>query len=262
MTILDALILGAIQGAAEFFPISSSGHLVMAQALMGISLPGITFEIVVHLATLLSVLVVYRERILGLARGALVRREAEAWRYIGLLVVATLPVAVVGLAFGDPIEAAFESPVTVGVALLFTGTVLFSSRWALGRAPAGVIGLRIALLIGLAQCLALVPGVSRAGSTVVAALWLGVAPLEAAAFSFLLSIPAIAGAAILQLPELAARSDEIGLSPLVLGFLAAAAVGVLAITIFVRMLRNRSFPAFAWYCWGVGTLFLTWLTVG
>jgi undecaprenyl-diphosphatase len=168
---------------------------------------------------------------------------------------------VVGLLFGDAVEAVFESPAAVGAALLFTGCLLFSSRWALRRHAVPRITAGMALLIGLAQCVALVPGVSRSGSTVVTALWIGVPPLEAAAFSFLMSIPAIAGAAVLQLPELADGRGQLTPTALALGFGAAAIVGVLAIRVFVRMLRDRSFPAFAWYCWGAGLLFLAWLFI-
>jgi len=278
MTNFEAFILGFLQGASEFLPVSSSGHLVLGQALMGISLPGITFEVVVHVATLLSVLVVYRGRLLALARGTLLQRDSDALRYVGLLALATLPVAVIGLVFGDQIEAAFSRPATVGFALLFTGTILFSTRWALRRPLSPTVGMRAAIFIGLAQCVALIPGVSRSGSTVVTALWLGVAPVEAAAFSFLMSIPAIAGAAILVLPELfrgggvveagaasgleaaALESAAPGGTPLLVAFITAAVCGILAIRLFVLMLRNRSFPVFAWYCWGVGLLFLGWIT--
>ncbi|MEX1257172.1 MAG: undecaprenyl-diphosphate phosphatase [Gemmatimonadota bacterium] len=259
MTVLEALVLGIVQGATEFLPVSSSGHLALAQKVMGVSLPGITFEVVVHVATLLSVTVVYRARLMDLARGALVLRDPESWRYVLLLALATAPAAVVGVLFGDAVEAAFESPAIVAVALLFTGAMLYSSRWALARKSSKEITFVMAVLIGLAQCVALVPGVSRSGSTVVAALWLGVPPVEAAAFSFLMSIPAIGGAAVLQLPDLAEGGAAIPAGPLLLGFLAASVVGVLAIRVFVRMLRDRSFPAFAWYCWAVGLLFLGWL---
>ena len=277
MTNFEAFILGLLQGAAEFLPVSSSGHLVLGQALMGISLPGITFEVVVHVATLLSVLVVYRGRLLALARGTLVQRDADSLGYVGLLALATIPVAFIGLVFGDQIEAAFDRPATVGFALLFTGTILFSTRWALRRPLSSAIGVRTAILIGLAQCVALIPGVSRSGSTVVTALWLGVSPVEAAAFSFLMSIPAIAGAAVLVLPELfggrggvesgavpgiefgVVESAGPGATTLIVAFLTAAVCGVLAIRLFVLMLRNRSFPVFAWYCWGVGLLFLGWI---
>ncbi len=261
MTELQALVLGFLQGATEFLPVSSSGHLVMGQELLGIVLPGITFEVVVHVATLLSVVLVYRKRLWDLVRGTLVDRDRESWRYVGLLALATLPVAVVGLTLGDRVEAAFESPATVGLALLFTGTFLFSTRWALLRSAKPVFGWRTALLVGLAQCVALLPGVSRSGVTVTAALWLGVSPVEAAAFSFLLSIPAIAGAAVLQAPGLGQAVGEVGMGPLAVGFGVAAVTGVLAIHLFVRMLRNRSFPLFALYCWGVGLLFLAWLWI-
>jgi len=261
MNAFEALLLGILQGATEFLPVSSSGHLVIGQELLSLSLPGITFEVVVHVATLLSVLVVYRERLLDLFQGTLVRRDAEAWRYVGMLVVGTLPVAVVGLAFGDRVTALFARPQTVGFALLFTGTLLFSTRWALRRPLKPEFGLRVALLIGLAQCIALLPGVSRSGVTVVTALWLGVAPVQAAAFSFLLSIPAIGGAALLEVPELAGVGAALGAFPLGLAFVAAALTGILAIRLFVRMLANRSFPLFGWYCWGAGLLFLGWLSL-
>jgi undecaprenyl-diphosphatase len=180
---------------------------------------------------------------------------------VGMLVVGTLPVAVVGLAFGDQVAALFARPQTVGFALLFTGTLLFSTRWALRRPLNPEFGLRVALLIGLAQCIALLPGVSRSGVTVVTALWLGVAPVQAAAFSFLLSIPAIGGAALLEVPELAGAGATLGAFPLGLAFVAAALTGILAIRLFVRMLANRSFPLFGWYCWGAGLLFLGWLSL-
>ncbi len=262
MNWFEALFLGALQGATEFLPVSSSGHLVMGQAVLGLDLPGILFEVVVHVATLVSVLLVYRARIVDLARGTLVDRSAEAWRYVGCLVLATLPVAVVGLAFGAAVEEAFRSPWLVGVALLGTGTILASTRWALRRPLDARLGWRIAALIGIAQCLALLPGISRSGTTVAAALWLGLRPVEAAAFSFLLSIPAIGGAAVLALPDLAGGVEAIGGGPLLAAALAAAVVGVIAIRTFVAMLRNRSFPAFALYCWAAGLGFLLWLAVG
>ncbi len=259
MTFWEAVFLGALQGASEFLPVSSSGHLVMGQALLGLDLPGILFEVVVHVATLLSVLVVYRRRLFELGRGALIERSKTAWRYIGYLVLGTLPVAVIGLAFGDEIEQLFASPWVVGVALLVTGAILLSSRWALRRPMDAELGVRIALLIGISQCLALTPGISRSGTTVVVALWLGVSPVEAAAFSFLLSIPAIGGAAILSFPDLMDGVEAIGARPLLGAAIVAAVVGVLAIRTFVAMLRNRSFPAFAGYCAAVGTAFLVWL---
>ncbi len=147
----------------------------------------------------------------------------------------------------------------VGIALLVTGLFLFSTRWALRRTLADSFGVRTALIIGVAQAFALIPGISRSGATVTAALWLGVAPIEAAAFSFLMSIPAIAGAGVLQLADLRGSVDGLSARALLLGSLAATIAGVLAIRLFVAMLKSRSFPSFSWYCWGAGLLFLAWL---
>jgi undecaprenyl-diphosphatase len=258
MDSFNAFLLGVLQGATEFLPVSSSGHLVLGQGLLGVSLPGIVFEVVVHLATLLSVTWVYRARLGALVRGVTVAPDPEARRTVAYLAMATLPVAIVGVWLGDQVEALFSAPRFVGGALLFTGAVLFSTRWALRRPPAGKLGVSVALAIGLAQCVALLPGVSRSGMTVTAALWFGLPPVEAAAFSFLLSIPAILGAAVLQAPELTSAASDIGGFPLGVGFCAAAVTGILAIRLFNRMLRNRSFPAFAFYCWGVGAWMLLW----
>lgn len=254
----EALILGFVQGATEFLPVSSSGHLVVAQELLDVHIEGVLFEVAVHVATLVSITLVYRERIGKLVAG-LVRREREAWQYAGLLVLATLPAAVLGLTFEDRLEALFDDPIVPGVAFLVTGLVLWSSRRALARDPNGHPGARIAFLIGIAQAFALVPGISRSGSTVVAALWLGVSPIEAAAFSFLMAIPAIAGAAVLQVPDVMAGPIGIGGVALAVGSVAAAVTGVVAIRTFVAMLRRRSFHQFALYVWILGSAYLGWI---
>ncbi|MFO8173885.1 MAG: undecaprenyl-diphosphate phosphatase [Longimicrobiales bacterium] len=261
MSHLEALILGIIQGATEFLPVSSSGHLVMGQALMDIRIPGVAFEVALHVATLISVLLVYRNRVRALLAGAF-RGDREAWRYGGLLVLATLPAAVVGVGLGGLIEGLFDSPAVAGGALLVTGSFLWTSRKALEKAPSGRPGALAALVMGLAQAFAIIPGISRSGATVVAGLWSGVEAEEAAAFSFLMAVPAILGAAVLEAPELANAGMEIGFQVLLLGALAAAVTGVLAIWTFVAMLRRRSFHRFGPYCWGVGVLFLLYLTLG
>jgi undecaprenyl-diphosphatase len=239
----------------------------MAQVLLDVALPGVFFEVAVHVATLVSVLLVYRERVVRLVRGG-VRGEAESWRYLLLLGLATVPAAVVGVGFREVVERAFDSPVVPGVALLVTGSLLFSTRWVETRggevpespppAPAPP-GLRAALFMGIAQAFALVPGISRSGSTVVVGLWMGVEAREAAAFSFLMAVPAIAGAALLQIPELVASGPGVAGPVLAGGAGVAAVTGVLAIRTFVVMLRKRAFHRFAWYCWGVGGAFLVYL---
>lgn len=248
----EAALLGILQGATEFLPVSSSGHLVIGQALLGLELPGVAFEVAVHVATLLSVVVVYRDRLVGLAVGA-AKREGGAWRYLGLLALATAPAAVVGVAFRGMIEAMFDSMWITGVAFLVTGALLWSARATQQREDRKTApGAKEAGLIGLAQAFALVPGISRSGTTVVVALWLGLEAREAAAFSFLLSIPAIAGAAVLQAPEILAGSAPVAGMPMAVGAGLAAIVGVVAIRAFVAVLANKSFHRFAYYMWGLG----------
>ncbi len=259
MSLWDSILLGIVQGATEFLPVSSSGHLVIAQALLDIHVPGVVFEIAVHVATLFSVLLVYRARVGSLVVGA-VRRDGNAWHYIALLVVATLPAAFLGLLAEAQIEALFESPWVPGFALLVTGVFLWSARGRIGLATAERPGFLAAFLIGVAQAIALVPGISRSGSTVVAALWLGVEAREAAAFSFLMAVPAIAGAAVLKLGDLEAASGP-SAAVLVVGGVVAGVTGIVAIRTFVRMLERRSFHHFAPYCWTVGALYLVYLSL-
>lgn len=256
----ESLVLGIVQGATEFLPVSSSGHLVIGQSLMGIAVPGVVFEVTVHLATLASILLVYRTRVARLLRHA-AQGRGEAWRYLGLLALATLPAAAVGLLFRRRVEALFEAPVWVGGALLVTGALLWTTRRALRREAWSEPAAAAALAMGVAQSFALIPGISRSGATVVAGLWLGVEPREAAAFSFLMAIPAIGGAALLQAPEALEGMGGVAPAVLALGGLAAAVTGVLAIRTFVALLRKRAFHAFAPYCWAVGGGFLIYLAL-
>lgn len=258
MTIWEAILLGFVQGATEFLPVSSSGHLVVSQELLDVEIPGILFEVAVHLATLLSILVVYRDRVTELVVGCL-RGEQGAWRYAGLLVLATLPAAFLGLFFEDAISGIFDDPAVVGFAFLVTGGVLFSARPALRRNPDDDPTVRTALIMGFAQAFALVPGISRSGSTVVAGLWGGMGGREAAAFSFLMAIPAILGAAILKLPD--AQAAGLSTGALLAGSAAAAVTGVLAIFSFVALLRRQAFHSFAYYLWPAGVGFLLYLAL-
>jgi len=256
----EALLLGLVQGATEFLPVSSSGHLVIGQALLGVAVPGVVFEVVVHIATLASILLVYRQRVAELV-GGLVAGRGEAWRYAALLVLATLPAVAAGLFLRAPIEALFEDARSVGAALLVTGALLWTTRWSLRRQDWSDAGVGSALAMGVAQSFALVPGISRSGATVVVGLWLGVEPREAAAFSFLMAVPAIGGAAVLQVAEAGPGVSAVPGGALALGGLAAAVTGVAAIRTFVALLRKRAFHHFAPYCWVVGGGFLAWLAV-
>ncbi len=258
MSVWDAVFLGVLQGATEFFPVSSSGHLVVGQTLLGLEIEGVQFVVAVHVATLISVLVMYRGRLIELLYGTL-RRDGQAWRYVGLLALATLPAGIIGGFFSDQIEGLFESPYVPATAFLVTGAILWSTRRVLGREEWKKLGWGVALLIGFAQVFALVPGISRSGTTVAMALWLGVAAEEAAAFSFLMAIPVIGGAALLQIPDVASQGLSLSGAALSAGFIAAAITGVFAIKAFVVSLERKAFHRFAIYCWGLGAGFLLYL---
>ncbi len=258
MTTWEAILLGVVQGLSEFFPVSSSGHLVLVETLFGIEPAGaLVFEIGVHLGTGIAIALYYRDRIGALVAGTL-RREPDALHYVLMLGIATLPAVAVGLGAKDFVAEQFSNPMVVGVALLVTGVIVWTTRITAPRAQADRPTLRVAILVGCAQAFAILPGISRSGTTVAVALALGIAPAAAAEFSFLMGIIAIAGASVLMLPDLQAISPEAS-TGLVLGGLAALVTGVGAIALFVRMLKAQSFHLFALYCWPVGAAFLLWL---
>lgn len=258
MSYFDAIILGLVQGLTEFLPVSSSGHLVMAQTFLGVPSPGVFLEVALHVATLLSVMVVYRKKLADLVVGTL-RRDPDALRYVAMLALATLPVAVIGFLFEDAIEAAFDTPYVTGFMLLVTGFLLYSTTWGGEERPHDQPTVRHALGMGFAQCLALLPGISRSGSTIATGLWTGLRGERAAEFSFLMSLPAIAGAAILKSGDIG--SAAIG-GPLVVGFVVALVAGVAAIKSLVWLVKRQGFHHFAWYVWAVGLFFLGYLYLG
>ena len=196
MSYFDAIVLGLVQGLTEFLPVSSSGHLVMAQAFLGVPSPGVFLEVALHVATLVSVIVVYRKKLGELVAG-LFRRDPGSLRYIGLLVLATIPVVIIGLLFRDAIESAFDTPYVTAFMLLITGAILWSTGVVRDR-PWDEPTAKHSIAMGLAQCFALLPGISRSGSSIAAGLWTGLKGEKAAEFSFLMSLPAVGGAALLQ----------------------------------------------------------------
>ena len=255
MSYLEAVVLGVVQGLTEFFPVSSSGHLVIAQSLMGVELPGVLFEVVVHVASLCAVCWVYRVRLSQLASG-LVRRDRAQFVYVGMLALATIPAAIVGISMGDIVEAVFESPSVAAGLLLVTGCLVRSIRTRGPLAARNELKPRDALVVGVAQAVAILPGISRSGSTVAVGTALGIDAIRIAEFSFLLSIPAIGGAAVLQLRDIGAVGVMIGAGPLAVAFIVAALSGIFAIHIFLRMIERRTFHRFAYYCWSVGLTYL------
>lgn len=259
----EGLILGTVQGLTEFLPVSSSAHLVLGESLLGVRMPGVVFEASVHLATLAAVLWAYRRRIVTLAAGV-TRGDPSAWRYVGLLALATLPAATAGLLARSALEATYEEPLVAAALLLVTGVLVYTVRGATAGRGAARPGPLVALLVGAAQALAILPGISRSGATVATGIWQGVEPARMAEFSFLMSVPAIAGAAALQLPELADTASRPDVTALFVGCVAAAVVGVLAIRAFVDMLKRERFHWFAYYCWivGIGYLAAAWMWPG
>lgn len=262
MSLLEAVLLGVVQGLTEFLPVSSSGHLVLAQAVLGVELPGVVFETAVHVATLGAVLWVYRRRVAELARGT-AKGKGESVRYILLLALASLPAGLVGFTARGFFEATFEEPVAAACFLLVTGGLAWSLRRTGPAAAARVPDAGQSLWAGVAQAVAILPGISRSGATVAAGVWRGVDPVRMAEFSFLMSVPAIGGAALLQL-DAVAEARAVGWAPLLAGSAAALLAGVAAIRIFVRTLERRSFHRFGYYCWAVGGAYLlaAWLLPG
>ena len=251
MTLWQAVVLGLVQGLTEFLPVSSSGHLRVLEVATGVHTPGVFVEVALHVATLGSVLVVYGARLWAIARGVLARRPAEL-RTAGLLALATLPAGVIGVTFHRQVEAA-ASLLLVGTGFLVTGFMNWSTRRLAGSRPAPTVG--VAVGIGFAQALAAVfRGVSRSGSTVCAALWGGLGPAAAAEFSFLLAVPVIAGAALVEGRHMVVSVAAVGAVPLAVSFALAFASGIWSIRFLVTLLQRGRFYRFAPYNWAVGVL--------
>lgn len=261
MTWWQAIVLGTVQGLTEFLPISSSGHLVVAEAALGLTTPGVIVEVALHVATLLAVGIVYRDRLWELLRGVLAGHR-DSLRYVGLLALASVPAGVAGMMFKEFFERAFDSLLMVGVDFIVTGVILWSTRLVVARGAATEPSVPGAGGIGLAQALAILPGISRSGTTVAAGLWLRVDPVRAAEFSFLLAIPAIAGAAVLQVADVSGGLAGIGAGSLALSFGTALVAGVFAIRLLVALLRRGAFHQFAPYCWALGLVTMTWALFG
>lgn len=245
------LMLGLLQGATEFLPVSSSGHLVLGQRLFGVTSPGVVLEVALHVATTGAVLVFFRRRLADIFKRA---AGSAGWlRFISLIAVASVPAAVVGLFFEDEATALFESPKAVAWGLVFTGLVLLTT-FIIRRRGRNLSDLSYAgaFLVGVAQAVAVAPGISRSGMTVVAGVAVGLAGAEAAAFSFLLSVPAVLGAAALETRHLV--GGDFYWPGVAVGVIAAFFSGLVAIYIVVSAARSRHFGWFGVYCVLAGIL--------
>lgn len=266
----QAILLGIVQGLTEFLPISSSGHLAILQRWLSLDAGGsemLLFDVVVHVGTLGAVLFVFRSAIRLFLRR--LRREAQptwtkprpAWRFLCLGAVAVVLTAVIGLAFKDSFQAAFSSLRTVGVCLLVTGFMLAATmKTSRGRRGWGQLRLWQAILVGIVQGLAILPGISRSGATICLATYCGWRRRWAAEFSFLIAVPAILGATLIQVRDTMHLPVEplnaIAWGPILVGGSVSLLVGIVALKLLLHVVRRGRLHYFAIYCWLVGILTL------
>lgn len=249
------IILGIIQGLTEFLPISSSGHLALLENILQMERPGLLFNVLLHFGTLISVLYVFRGRIWLLIISPFSRDEN--FRFLLLIIVATLPTAVMGFLLESWVERAFEGVLIVGINLMLTGGLLYLvERARQGEKEIVSMSFLEATLIGIMQGFAIFPGVSRSGFTIAMGMLIGLRREIAAEFSFILAIPAILGATLLEGIEASRNPTLHGdlLSSYALGTLLACLTGILAIRFLLKILRERRLDLFSYYCWGVGII--------
>jgi undecaprenyl-diphosphatase len=261
MSIFQSIFLGIVQGLTEFLPISSSGHLVLFQSLFGLKEPPIFFDVMLHLGTLLAVVVYFWTDIWGIIKGIvsiLKRKEEnrEPARFFLWILLATIPTGLLGFLFKDWFESFFSKPKMVGIMLIVTGLVLWLTRWAQkdGK-PLGRMGWLDSILIGIAQGLAIIPGISRSGATISTGLFCGLNRELSARFSFLLSIPAILGATLLEMDKMNSETP-LPLWTTLIGFAIAFGIGILALNLLIKIIRMGKISNFSYYCCGVGVLMI------
>ncbi len=246
----ESIILGLIQGLTEFLPVSSSGHLVIFSSLLGKVNDGILFDLMLHFGTLLATIVVFRKKIMSLILG-LFKKDPESIKSTLLIVVACIPTGLIGIIFKTPLESLFDKPLIVSCTLFLTGIIIFSSRFR-GNGTA-TFGYKTALMIGIVQGLAIIPGISRSGSTIAISMLIGIDRKEAGEFSFLISIPAIFGAVLLKSRDVLADpalSASIGAGEVV-GTLVSFIVGVIALKWLLSFVQKGKLHYFAPYVWAV-----------
>lgn len=267
MDILQAIIIGIVQGLTEFLPVSSSAHLVFIQKLLGVQ-GSLAFDTFLHLGTLIAVMWFFRWDIYKMLKSwfmsiqdILGGRFREGFyedpykRLAWYVILATIPVGIVGVLFEDSVDALFSGALYVPAFFLFvTGTILYlSQRMTSGKINYDTITKKEALFMGLGQACAILPGLSRSGTTIAAGLTIGLDKEFAAKFSFILSIPAILGAFLLQVKDIGSAMDA-NFLPVILGFVASIVAGYMAIKWMLDLIQNKSLDIFAYYCWLMGII--------
>jgi len=263
--ILCAIILGIIQGLTEFLPISSSGHLVLFKDFLGFESPGILFEVFLHFATLIAIVIVFAKRIGKIIKAVFISRiriKGKHWvvkdenlALFFYLLWACIPSALIGIFFKSSIENLFSNPVFVSIMLLVTGSFLYSTRFIRCKKKHKHNGLS-STMIGIAQAFSIIPGISRSGATIAAGLWGGLSKEASVEFSFILVIPAILGAMILELKELSMAIAAGSLIIYIAGGLAAFVVGLVSLILLLKIVKNGKLHYFSYYCWLVGIITL------
>lgn len=261
MNILQSIILGLVQGITEFLPISSSGHLVLIEHLLNVKPGDIVFEVMVHLGTLVAVIIYFRSKlrdILGavthsLAKSNRTESDKANLRLGWFLILGTIPAAIFGYLLEDQIEAAFASPRWTSGEFIVTGIILIATIWAKDRGR--ILNAWNTIVIGIAQAISIMPAISRSGSTIAAGMFSGINKETAAEFSFLLSIPAIAGATVLQIPDFLKLIPDISLVLIYLaGTVVSGVVGYFSIAFLLAIIRKGKFFYFGLYCIAIGIL--------
>ncbi len=260
MEILKAIFLGVIQGATEFLPISSSGHLVIASELLNFQEQGVVFDVMLHLGTLFSVCIFFKadiflmiQALFAFSQKKLDDRLREYFYWDLYVIIATIPAVIVGLFFKDYIEQAFHSVLLVYCMLIVTGLLMIFTGKI--NDDGGKLGPKNAFIIGCAQAFAILPGISRSGSTIFTGMLLGIEREKVARFSFIMSIPAILGATVLQISSVLAEPSTMNsISCIVAGTIAAAVTGYFAILLLMDLLKRNRLPLFGYYCFLVSAL--------
>ncbi len=254
MSIIEAIVLGIVQGFSEFLPISSSGHLVLLQRFFGINEGALSFTVALHIATLLAVIVVFWNKIIEIVKNPFSKLPLY-------IILGTIPFGILGLIFNEWIESFFETGATLGVGFIFTGLVLmYAEKAGNNKRKMEDMNVKDPLIIGTAQAVAMLPAVSRSGMTISAALVLGIERKTAADFAFLLSIPAILAPAALDIYRMLKTEENaiavIGAEPFIFGMLFAAVSGFLAVKTMLKLIQKQKLRYFSYYLWGIGTLVL------
>jgi undecaprenyl-diphosphatase len=259
MEFIWALLLGLLQGVTEFLPVSSSGHLVLAQALIpDFPRSEVLFEVLVHLGTLMAVVVSFRRDIWAMIVSLRPGGEAAHRKMVLWVVLASIPTAVIGFAFQDFFHEVFRSARTAAWMLLVTGSILWvSEKFARPRISLESLGAGKSLAVGLVQGLSIMPGISRSGSTIAAATLMGVKGEDAVRLSFLISLPAVAGAGLLEALTAAPAPPGV-LGAYLVGAVAAFASGLVSIKCLIAVVRNAKLRLFSYYCWALGIAFILW----